>query len=150
MTGAKRAGVTMTSAHSPERDHRGCPYSYSCQRPGESAAAYQARVEEDINAGIAAEKRELGDRVNSQMWAVPFNDLAQDGTQPQSGTEPARWLQGYAEQKFAVVFVDGRTSRDDQHYRYEVHGLPSVPRLEPSPPVPFQVRQRTRWRHRGR
>jgi hypothetical protein len=103
-----------------------CPYFYSCQRPGETAAAYQARVEADINAGIAAEKRELGDRVNSQMWAVPFNDLAQDDTQPQSGAEPARWLQGYADQKFTVVFVDGQTSRDDQHYRYEVHGTDNV------------------------
>jgi hypothetical protein len=103
-----------------------CPYFYSCQRPGESAAAYQARVEADINAGLAAEKRELGDRVNSQTWAVPFNDLAQDGTQPQSGAEPARWLQGYADRKFAVVFVDGQTSRDDQHYRYEVHGTDNV------------------------
>jgi len=102
-----------------------CAYYYSCQRPGESGAAYQARVRADINAGIAAEKRELGDRVNTQMWAVPFNDLAQGATEPQSGAEPARWLQDYAEQKFAVVFVDGLTTRDNQHYRYEVHGADS-------------------------
>jgi peptidoglycan/xylan/chitin deacetylase (PgdA/CDA1 family) len=103
-----------------------CAYYYPCQRPGESDAAYQARVKADINAGIAAEKRELGDRVNTQMWAVPFNDLAQGDTEPQSGTEPARWLPNYAEQKFAVVFVDGLTTRDNQHYRYEVHGTDSA------------------------
>jgi hypothetical protein len=103
-----------------------CPYFYTCQRSGESDAAYQARVTADINAGIAAEQRELGDRVNTQMWAVPYNDLAQDNTEPQSGTDPAQWLQDYAEQKFAVVFVDGQTTRNNQHYRYEVHGTDSL------------------------
>jgi hypothetical protein len=103
-----------------------CGYFYPCQRPGESDSAYQARVEADINAGVTAEKRELGDRVNTQMWAVPFNDLAQAGDEPQSGSDPARWLQDYAQQKFAVVFVDGLTSRSNQHYRYEVHGTDSL------------------------
>lgn len=103
-----------------------CPYFYPCQRPGESAAAYRARVEADISGGIAAEHRELGDRVNTRVWAVPFNDLAQDDTQPRSGTEPARWLQDYADREFAVVFVDGLTTRANQHYRYEVHGTDSL------------------------
>jgi len=103
-----------------------CAYYYPCQRSGESDAAYEARVKTDINAGIATEQRELGDRVNTQMWAVPFNDLAQGGSEPRSGPDPARWLQNYAEQKFAVVFVDGLTTRDNQHYRYEVHGTDSL------------------------
>jgi peptidoglycan/xylan/chitin deacetylase (PgdA/CDA1 family) len=111
-------GHTTTSAT--------CAYFYPCQRPGESATAYQARVRADIDAGIAAERRELGDRVNTQLWAVPFNDLAQTGTEPQSGTEPTRWLQDYADRRFAVVFVDGLTSTDNQHYRYEVHGTDSL------------------------
>ena len=103
-----------------------CAYFYPCQRPGESAAAYRARVEADIDAGIATEKSELGDRVNTQMWAVPFNDLAQAANQPQSGTEPVSWLQDYADRKFAVVFVDGLTSKENQHYRYEVRGTDSL------------------------
>jgi peptidoglycan/xylan/chitin deacetylase (PgdA/CDA1 family) len=103
-----------------------CPYFYSCQRPGESAAAFQERIAADIDQGIAAEKRELGDRVNTTMWAVPFNDLAQDPGEPQSGAEPARWLQEYAAKRFAVVFVDGTTTRTGQYYRYEVHGPDSL------------------------
>lgn len=99
-----------------------CSYFYPCQRPGESAAAYKARVARDIDAGLAAERARLGSRMNTGMWAVPFNDLAQDPDQPQSGSAPHTWLNDYAVRKFAVVFVDGETSRANQHYRYEVHG----------------------------
>jgi hypothetical protein len=60
------------------------------------------------------------------MWAVPFNDLAQDATQPQSGMAPGTWLNDFAARKFAVVFTDGRTSRASQHYRYEVHGTDTL------------------------
>lgn len=104
----------------------GCPYFYTCQRAGESASSYQARVEEDVNAGVAAEQSYLGSRVDTSMWAVPFNDLAQDPDEPQSGQTPQRWLEDYATSRFAVVFVDGYTSRSNQHYRYEVHGTDSL------------------------
>lgn len=99
-----------------------CPYFYPCQRAGESAAVYQKRVKADIDQGVAAAERELGNRVTTTMWAVPFNDLAQAPGEPQSGAEPARWLQEYAGKRFAVVFVDGLNTRAGQHYRYEVHG----------------------------
>lgn len=112
--------------HGHESTSTACGYFYPCQRPGESAAAYQARVAKDIDAGIAAEREQLGDRVDTRMWAVPFNDLAQDPTQPQSGSTPARWLNDYAAHRFAVVFVDGEATRDNQHYRYEVHGTDSL------------------------
>ena len=72
-----------------------CPYFYPCQRAGETAAAYKARVAHDIDAGLAAEQAHLGSRINPQMWAVPFNDLAQASDQPQSGTSPAAWLRSW-------------------------------------------------------
>jgi hypothetical protein len=103
-----------------------CQYFYPCQRPGESAAAYQARIAADVSAGVAAERAHLESRFNAQLWAVPFNDLAQAADQPQSGTAPATWLNDFAAQRFAVVFVDGYTSRANQHYRYEVHGTDSL------------------------
>jgi len=103
-----------------------CPYFYPCQRQGESAAAYEARVSADIDAGIAAEQRNLGSRVDSQMWAVPFNDLAQAPDEPQSGAMPTKWLSQYAMRKFAVAFVDGFVSTTNEHYRYEVHGTDSL------------------------
>jgi hypothetical protein len=103
-----------------------CPYFYPCQRVGESASAYEARVTKDIDAGVAAEQRELGSRVDTEMWAVPFNDLAQAPDEPQSGSVPQQWLEDYAANRFAVVFVDGYTSRANQHYRYEVHGTDTL------------------------
>jgi hypothetical protein len=103
-----------------------CPYFYPCQRPGETAAAYQARVARDVDAGLAAEQAHLGSRISPQIWAVPFNDLAQAADQPQSGKSPAAWLNDYASRRFAVVFVDGYTSRANQHYRYEVHGTDTL------------------------
>jgi hypothetical protein len=107
-------------------DHGDCPYFYTCQRPGESARAYQGRVAEDIDEGIAAEQSYLGSRVDTSMWAVPFNDLAQTPDEPQSGQMPQKRLEDYAASRFAVVFVDGYTSRSGQHYRYEVHGNDSL------------------------
>jgi hypothetical protein len=104
----------------------GCSYYYACQRDGESAAAYKSRVAGDIEAGVSAEERNLGSRFNTQMWAVPFNDLAQDPDEPQSGATPREWLDNYASSRFPVVFVDGFTSRANQHYRYEVHGTDSL------------------------
>lgn len=124
------ADVWEFAFHAGPRGHgttdAGCPYYYPCQRSGESAAAYRARVASDIDAGIAAEQRNLGDRADTRMWAVPFNDLAQDSTQPRSGTTPAKWLNDYAAKRFAVAFVDGKGTRDNQHYRYEVHGTDSL------------------------
>lgn len=116
-------GHLLTAAGTGAND---CPYFYPCQHPGESASAYAARVEKDIDAGIAAEQQNLGSRVDTAMWAVPFNDLAQSPDQPQSGQAPQTWLNDYATKKFAVVFVDGYTSRANQHYRYEVHGTDSL------------------------
>jgi hypothetical protein len=121
------SGTWQFAFHAGPDGHRltsgtDCHYFYPCQRAGESATAYQARVTRDIDAGLAAQQAHLGSRVNTGMWAVPFNDLAQDPTMPQSGSSPHTWLNDYAARKFAVAFVDGETSRANQHYRYEVHG----------------------------
>jgi len=103
-----------------------CPYFYVCPKHGKFAA-FKASVKADINAGIAAEQQQLGSRVNTQMWAVPFNDLAQPSGGPHSGgAKTGKWLQAYAAKKFAVVFVDGQVSQANQHYRYEVHGADTL------------------------
>ncbi|HEX4833435.1 MAG TPA: hypothetical protein VH478_20350 [Trebonia sp.] len=102
--------------------YKDCAYFYPCQRPGEPTAAYHARVTGDINTGLAAENDHLGDRFDDQMWAVPFNDLGQDPSQPTSGTANANWAAQMADKKFKVVFVDAQTTTENQHYRYEVHG----------------------------
>lgn len=103
-----------------------CAYFYPCQRAGETASAYQARVTTDISLGTTAEKTELGPRVDTSVWAVPFNDLAGPGQKPKAGRAPESWLGGFANARFAVVFVDGKVQSENQHYRYEVHGTDSL------------------------
>jgi hypothetical protein len=102
-----------------------CTYFYPCQRSGETDAAYQARVRADVNTGVSQLQSELPG-ADTQMWAVPFNDLAQAKDEQQSGTDPSTWLPGYAQQEFAVVFVDGLRPSANEHYRYEVHGTDSL------------------------
>lgn len=102
-----------------------CPYFYPCQRPGETSGAYQARVQADINAGTGQLQSELPN-ADTQMWAVPWNDLAQAPDEQQSGTEPSRWLPGYVAHRFAAVFVDGNRPTANEHYRFEVHGTDSL------------------------
>lgn len=103
-----------------------CPYYYACQQRGESAATWRTQVLRDIRNGIHAEKNELGPRIDTQVWAVPFNDLAQSPGEPQSGPAPREELNNMAAHQFRVVFVDGLTTRDNQHYRYEIHGTDSL------------------------
>lgn len=93
--------------------------------PGETVAAYHARVEADVNAGLSQLQDELPD-ANTQMWAVPWNDLAQAPNQEQSGPQTSKWLNSYATGKFAVVFVDGFRSVANEHYRLEAHGTDSL------------------------
>jgi hypothetical protein len=103
-----------------------CQYFYPCQRAGESDAAYQARVSADVLSGKTLLKREIPS-ADTQIWTVPWNDLAQTPNQPQSGDEPKVWLQGFAQGHFPVIFVDAFVSNaQGEHYRFEVHGTESM------------------------
>jgi hypothetical protein len=101
---------------------RACPDFYPCQLAGQSDAAYQASVSADIINGKALLKREIPS-ADTQMWAVPWNDLAQASNQLQSGPDPKVWLQRFAQSQFPVIFVDAFVSNPNgEHYRSEVHG----------------------------
>jgi hypothetical protein len=101
---------------------RACPVFYPCQLAGESSAAYQARVSADIINGKALLKREIPS-ADTQMWAVPWNDLAQAGNRPQAGADPRAWLKTFVQAQFPVIFVDAFVSHPNgEHYRFEVHG----------------------------
>ena len=64
---------------------------------------------------------------NTQIWTVPWNDLAQTSNQLQSGAEPKLWLQRFAQSQFPVIFVDAFVSNaHGEHYRFEVHGTDSI------------------------
>ncbi len=107
-------------------DNPGCAYFYPCQLPAESAAAYETRVSAEIGAGrLELDSRLWSRAVNDDMWAVPWNDLAQPGSQqPVSGADPPDWLPLWASYLFPVVFVQdaGRNGMLNEHYRLELHG----------------------------
>ena len=105
------------------RGARGCTLYYPCQLPTESAAQYETRVSGEITAGRRELAARLPGRVNDQLWAVPWDDLAQPGD-PTSGATPARWLPAWAADQFPAVFLQDANRNGTQHerYRLEVHG----------------------------
>jgi peptidoglycan/xylan/chitin deacetylase (PgdA/CDA1 family) len=102
----------------------GCTYYYPCQLPTETDAAYQGRVSGEITAGRLALRRELGSRLDTAMWAVPWNDIAQQANLPVSGKDPARWLATWAASQFQMIFIQDPAHNGYQHQRYrlEIHG----------------------------
>jgi hypothetical protein len=105
-------------------DNPDCTYYYPCQLPTETAAAYQARVSGEITTGRKVEKQHLGARMNTAMWAVPWNDIAQQKGLPVSGSDPARWLAKWAASQFPVIFIQDPPHNGYLHerYRLEIHG----------------------------
>jgi hypothetical protein len=102
----------------------GCTYFYPCQLPDETDAAYQQRVSSEITIGRAVEESQLGSRFNTQMWAVPWNDLAVEKDLPTSGPDPKVWLAKWAATQFPVIFVQDPLTNGFEHerYRLEVQG----------------------------
>jgi peptidoglycan/xylan/chitin deacetylase (PgdA/CDA1 family) len=105
----------------------GSTYYYPTQLPTETAAQYEQRVSGEISQGRAELTAKLGDRVNTSMWAVPWNDLAQPG-KPTSGTDPARWLAPWAATQFPIVFLQDpkRNGVERERFRLEVQGTWSL------------------------
>ena len=105
-------------------DNGSCTYFYPCQLPSETDAVYQQRVSSEVNAGRAVEESQLGARLNTEMWAVPWNDLAVEKNQPTSGTDPKAWLAKWAATQFPVIFIQDphRNGKLNERYRLEVHG----------------------------
>jgi hypothetical protein len=102
----------------------GCTFYYPCQLPTETDAAYQARVSGEITTGRKVEKQHLGSRLNTAMWAVPWNDLANQANMPTSGSDPGRWLAKWAASQFPLIFIQDPPHNGYLHerYRLEVHG----------------------------
>jgi hypothetical protein len=127
---ALNPAIWGTAFHAGAQGHllfnRTCPYFYPCQLASESDAAYQARISADVMTGKALLKQEIPS-ADTQIWTVPWNDLAQTSNQPQSGPGPKDWLQGFAQGHFPVIFVDAFVSNaHGEHYRFEVHGTESM------------------------
>jgi hypothetical protein len=108
-------------------DNPGCTYYYPCQLPGETTAQYEQRVSGEISAGRRAEMAELGARFDTDMWAVPWNDLGNQPNLPSEGTA-GTWLASWAATRFPVIFIQDPLHNGKQHerYRLEIQGTWSL------------------------
>jgi hypothetical protein len=92
-------------------------HRYYSNPMGQSAAAYHARVERDVQQGLAAMESEFGlsRQQLAETFAVPWSDYGQ----PETTNQP--WLATYFAQQFKVVFVQNNwAAQDNLRYRYEV------------------------------
>lgn len=106
-----------------------CQMFDACKIPGETTAAYEARVRSENTAGLDALSAELPGRVNRDAWVVPYSDLgyhrcAQSDCTPQNSTGAAGWLARYAASRFAAVFVEDafRNSVEGERFRMDING----------------------------
>jgi hypothetical protein len=79
-----------------------CDSYLACRLPGESAAAYQARVVNDLTIGDQALRSRGLISAPSAVFAVPFDDWGI--AVADRDAVPANFLQSYFEQRFAAVF----------------------------------------------
>ena len=117
------------SGHFPQNYSKTCFQFYACQVPGETTRAYETRVVDEMNAGLAKLTAELPGRVNTRAWVVPFGDLGyqrcgQPGCTPQNSTGPPGWLSSYTATRFSAVFVEDafRNRVQNERFRFDVTG----------------------------
>ena len=105
----------------------GCTYYYSCQLPAETTAQYEQRVSGEIAAGRGVELAELGARFDTDMWAVPWNDLGNQLNLPSEGAA-GTWLASWAAIRFPVIFIQDPLHNGYEHerYRLEIQGTWSL------------------------
>jgi hypothetical protein len=102
-----------------------CRMFDACKVPGETTAAYEARVRRELTTGLRALAANLPGRVNRDAWVVPYSDLgyhrcAQADCTPQNSTGPAGWLARYAQSRFGAVFVEDAFRNAVQHERFRM------------------------------
>jgi hypothetical protein len=119
-----------TSGHFvQDYDGTKCQMFDACKIPGESDAAYEARVEAENKNALAKLTAELPGRVTTADWVVPYSDLGyhrcvQDNCTPQPSTGPAGWLIGYAASHFTAAFVEDayRNGTEHERFRFDING----------------------------
>jgi len=106
-----------------------CEMFDACKIPGETNAAYEARVRREIASGLQELRTRLGRRVSTAAWVVPYSDLgyprcAQPDCTPQPYTGPPGWLTAYAASQFTAVFVEDayRNGIQRERFRDDING----------------------------
>jgi len=97
---------------------------------GQSQAAFQARVDKDVQQGISAMQSEFGltSADLSETFAVPFSDYGQ----PETTNQP--WIGPYYARQFSVVFVQNNyvPGIDNLRYRQEIDRPTTLPEFTAS------------------
>jgi hypothetical protein len=101
-----------------------CNIYYACAAPGETDAAYQARVSGEIGAGRSELDNTLwAQHVDDFMWQPPFGDVGLTG---QAYNGPSGWLPLWASWVFPVVFVPSGAAGNNEHNEMLVDGSTTV------------------------
>jgi hypothetical protein len=120
------------SGHYLQNYDRGCQAFNACELPGETAAAYEQRVEREYAAGMATLSAELGSRFDPGAWVVPYSDLGYRCEPYSCAYEnhdgPRGWLIRYAAAHFEAAFVQDyyRNGIRRERFRYEVHNVTTL------------------------
>jgi hypothetical protein len=121
------------SGHYVQAYDKDCTAYYACEMPGETASAYEARVEADMHAGFLALAKYLPGRVSNDAWVVPYSDLGygcskQLGCAYEHYTGAHKWLIRYAQAHFAAIFVQDpyRNGLRNERFRFEVHNTTTL------------------------
>ena len=96
-----------------------CVDYLACRLPGETAAAYETRVDDDLSSGLAALQQHGLLVGNTMTFALPWDDWGQTGTD----AAVTGWLPQYLADRFDVVFDQdwGYAPGFNRRYRFEVH-----------------------------
>jgi hypothetical protein len=100
-------------------------YFYTAKLPGESDSSYEHRVISEQSKGWQELVSELGSRVDTSAWVVPYSDLGYSrgdlsSSTPQPYNGPAGWLISYAAAKYKVVFVQDAERNGVRHERFRL------------------------------
>jgi hypothetical protein len=107
-----------------------CTAFYACMVPGESASAYENRVQTDLSNGESEIVRKLGyNRFTTGLWVVPYSDdgytaCSGNACTPQPYDGPAGWLTSWTAKTFPVAFVEDsfRNGVQNERFRIDVQG----------------------------
>jgi len=100
-------------------------YFYTTKLAGESDSSYEHRVISEQSKGWQELISELGSRVDTSAWVVPYSDLGYprgdlSSSTPQPYNGPAGWLISYAAAKYKAVFVEDAERNGIQHERFRL------------------------------
>ncbi len=120
----KATGVWDFQLHAGPQGHallsgQTCNLFYTCRLTGETPAAYQTRVINDINAGEAAMQSHGLTSGPTVTYAVPWDSWGQDSTD----TAVTSFFPSYLASRFPVVFHQdwGYVYGMNRRYRFEIH-----------------------------